>query len=521
MRKANRMAFVGILATAALLVTGCSETGGGEAAGSGAPVAGGDLVIGRAPDAITMNSTSAQFENYSMAVFQQMGQSLFEPSADGQEVVPLLATGFEKSDDDLTYTIPLRDDVTFSDGTGMTAEDVKFSIDQSTATSNSGWGFVNVAIDKVNVIDDYTIEVVLKYPWAPIIADLSMFSNAILPNKYGGKSVDEFYEAPVLTGPFMWDEWQKGQQLKLVKNPNYWEEGKPYLDSVTWTVVPDANTRKLQLQGGQIDINDTPDWSSFDSLEKTDGIKTYAFESTRLDYIAMNTKREPFDDVHARRAIAFAVDREALVDAVLFGNGEKANSLLSPGTPFYDEDAPGPMHDVSKAKEELAKSSQPDGFKTTLLINSGDQNQATIAQIMQAQLKEVGITLEIKQLDATANKEARLSSEFDMAISAWTMDIPDPDQWTTFALDTDGGSHSAFTYYDDPELQALNKKAQREGDTEKRAEMYKELQEKTGNAAFLAYLYYSPYAFAASEKVKGFEVTPLGNYHTGDMYKTK
>ena len=527
MRKTNLVAFVGFLAATALILTGCSGAGGSEPAGSGAPsdsgapVMGGDLVIGRAPDAITMNSTSAQFENFSMAVFQQMGQALFEPSADGQEVVPLLATGFKASDDGLTYTIALRDDVTFSDGAPMTANDVKFSIDQDTATGNSGWGFVNTAIDKVNAVDDHTIEVVLKYPWAPIIADLSMFSNAIVPDNYGGKTVDEFYNAPVLTGPFMWDEWKKGQSLKLVKNPNYWEKGKPYLDSVTWTVVPDANTRKLQLQGGQIDINDTPDWSSYSSLDSTPGIKTYAFPSTRIDYIALNTQREPFADEHVRRAIAFATDRQALVDAVLFGHGEVANSLLSPGTPFYDKDAPGPTYDVEKAKAELAQSSKPNGFKTTLLISSGNANQASIAQIMQAQLKEVGITMEIQQLDATANKEARLASEFDMAISAWTMDIPDPDQWTTFALDPEGGSHSAFTYYDDADVIAINKQAQREGDPAKRAELYKQLQKETGDAAFLVYLFYSPYAYASTDKVKGFNVTPLGNYDSGEIYKTK
>lgn len=525
MRKTNRIAFVGFLAATALVLSGCSAgTATGKSGGpseSAGPVMGGDLVIGRAPDAITMNSTSAQFENYSMAVFQQMGQALFEPSADGQKVVPLLATGFKASDDGLTYTIALRDDVTFSDGKPMTAKDVKFSIDADTATGHSGWGFVNDAIDKVNVVDDHTVGVVLKYPWAPIIGDLSMFSNAIVPENYGGKTVDEFYKAPVLTGPFMWGEWKKGQSLKLVKNPKYWEKGKPYLDSVVWNVVPDANTRKLQLQGGQIDINDTPDWSSYSSLDATAGLKTYAFPSTRIDYIALNTQREPFADVHVRRAIAFATNRKALVDAVLFGHGTVANSLLSPGTPFYDKDAPGPMYDVEKAKAELAQSSQPNGFKTTLLINSGNANHAAIAQIMQAQLKEIGITMEIKQLDSTANKQARLDSKFDMAISAWTMDIPDPDQWTTFALDPEGGSHSAFTYYNDPAVIAINKKAQREGDQAKRAELYKQLQKETGDAAFLVYLFYSPYAYAATDKVQGFNVTPLGNYHTGDMYKTK
>jgi peptide/nickel transport system substrate-binding protein len=192
-----------------------------------------------------------------------------------------------------------------------------------------------------------------------------------------------------------------------------------------------------------------------------------------------------------RRAIAYAIDRESLVDAVLFGNGETADSLLSPGTPYYDGDTGAPELDLDKAKEELAQSSMPDGFSTELLIRSGDPNQTSVAQILQSELAELGITVEITH----------------------------PDQWTSFAVDPEGGSHSAFTYYDDPEVVALNKQAQLETDDAKRADLYTQLQEKTGESAFLAYLYYSPYAYAVSDRIDGFAVTPLGNYHLEDVTK--
>ncbi|WP_111719048.1 ABC transporter substrate-binding protein [Homoserinimonas sp. OAct 916] len=524
MNKTRPLTFVGLLAATALVVTGCSATADPAAstpAGDAGPVLGGDLVIARAGDVITMNSTASQFNNNSIYVFQQLGESLFTVSADGQDLEPLLATGYTVSEDGLTYTVKLREGVNFSDGTPMTAKDVKFSIDQDTATAETGWGYVNAAIKEVKVVDDSTVEFDLKYQWAPIIADLSMFSNAIIPENYGGKTVDEFYESPIGTGPFMWGEWKKGQSLTLVKNPNYWQSGKPYLDSVTWNVVPDANTRKLQLQGGQIDINTTPDWSSFAELGSTPGLKVDAFPSTQHDFVEINQQRAPFEDVHVRRAIAFAIDRAALVDAVLFGNGEPANSLLSPGTPFYDKNATGIQYDVEQAKAELAMSSQPNGFSTTLLIRSGDANRASVAQIMQDQLKEIGITIEIKQLEATAALQADIDSDFDMILSAWTMDIPDPDQWTSFAVDPASGANSSSTFYNSPKAIALNKQAQQEADLDKRAELYKELQAVTGEDAFLTYLYYSPYAYASTDKVQGFHVTPLGNYHVEDIYKTK
>jgi peptide/nickel transport system substrate-binding protein len=519
MRTATRIRVTGIAAVAAMALAACgSGASGGSGDGGGAAKAGGDLTIARAADIISMDKTTT-FDNNSIFVMEQIMEPLFTVTDDGQDVKPWLAKDYSVSGDKLTYTIHLRDDVKFSNGQPLTAADVKFSIDEDTKTGSDGWGFINEAIDKVTAVDDHTVEIKVKHPWAPLLADLALFSNGIIPNNYGGKTAEEFYKAPIGTGPFMWDKWEQGQYVKVVKNPKYWQKGKPSLDSVKWTVVPDANTRKLQLQGGQIDIDDTPDWSSFKSLSSTPGVVAKAFPSTRMDYIVFNEQRKPFDDVHVRRAIANALDRKSMVDAVLYGNGEPANSLLSPGTPFYDKSVQGPTYDMAAAKSELAKSSVPTGFKTTLLIASGDPNQASVAQIMQSSLKELGIDMQIKQLDPTANKQARLKSDFDMATSAWTMDIPDPDEWTSFAVDPNGGSHSAFSYYNNADVIALNKQAQTEIDHDKRAQLYSELQKKVGDDAFLAYLYYSPYAYAISSKVHGFLVTPLGNYHLENVTK--
>lgn len=516
----TRFGVVGALAlTMALALGGCGAAGSDDGADAGgAPAKGGDLTMARSADIIAMDKTTT-FDNNSIRVMEQIMEPLFHASADGTKLEPWLATGYTISDDQLTYTIPLRTDVTFSNGTPMTAKDVKFSIDENTKTGAEGWGFVNAAIDTVTATDDHTVTVKLKYPWAPLIADLSIFSNGVIPDGYGGKTAEEFYTAPVGTGPFVWDGWKKGQSLKLTANEKYWQKGKPYLSSVQWNVVPDANTRKLQVQGGQIDIDDTPDWSSLSSLKASGDVKAETFPSTQIDYVAFNQARAPFDDVHVRRAISYAIDRESLVKAVLFGNGEAANSLLSPGTPYYDKNAGGATFDVAKAKAELAQSSKPDGFTTTLLISSGNPNQASVAQIMQSELKDLGITMEIKQLDPTANKQARLASDFDMTLSAWTMDIPDPDQWTSFAVDPKGGSKSAFTSYDNPEVIAINAQAQKETDSAKRQELYTQLQQKTSEDAFLAYLYYSPYVYASTSKVQGFHVTPLGGYLLQDVSK--
>ena len=521
MTPAHRYRVPGIAMAAMLTLAAC---GGGssssDSSSSSATTTGGDLTIARFADALSMNNTTT-FDNNSIFVFEQIMQPLFTVSKDGTKVEPLLATGYDVSSDKLTYTIHLRSGVKFSDGTPMTAKDVKFSIDADTATGSDGWGYINSAIDNVTATDDNTVTIKLKYAWAPLLADLSLFSNGIVPENYGGKTADDFYQAPVGTGPFKWGEWKKGQSLKLVKNTNYWQKDQPKLDSVTWTVVPDANTRKLQLQGGQIDIDEYPDWSSFGSLKSAPGITATAFPSTRIDYVDFNEQKTPFADVHVRRAIAYAIDRQSLVKTVLYGNGTAADSLLAPGVPYYAKNPDAPKFDMATAKKEMAQSSTPNGFSTTITINSGDPNQASVAQIMQSELKELGIDLQIQQLDPTALKQARNKGDFNMIIGAWTMDIPDPDEWTSFAVDPDGGSHSAYSYYNNPEVVALNKQAQAETDDSKRADLYKQLQEKTADDAWAAYLYYSPYAYASTDKVKGFYVTPLGNYPLEGVSKSK
>lgn len=518
----NRRRFGAVVAvlSGAALVGGCASGATSTSEGGAKPTRGGSLVIARSADATTFNTTTVH-DNFSIFTTEQILEPLFMVSEDGKSVEPWLAKSYSVSADKLVYTVKLRTGVTFSDGTPLTAKDVKFSIDQSTKTAETGWGYINDPIKQVTVVDAHTVKFSLKYKFAPFLSVLSMFSNEIVPDQYGGRTAEKFYQDPVGTGPFLLGEWKKGRHLKLVRNEKYWQQGKPYLDSVQWNVVSDANTRKLQLQGNQIQIDEAPDWSSFDSLKSSPGITAKKFESTQSSNLAFNLTRKPFSDVHVRRAIAHAIDRKALVKAVLFGHGKPANSLLAPGTPYYDKDAPSPSYDLSKAKAELSKSSKPNGFSTSLLVRAGNGEALAVAQIIQSELKPLGIKVKINQLEAQTARQQQQDLKYDMALTGWTMDIPDPDQWTTFAVDPAGGAKSDFTGYNNPQAIALNKQARKESDPAKREQLYAKLQRLTGQDSFLAYLYYSPYGDAISNKVKGFHVTPLGNYHLENVYLAK
>ncbi len=476
---------------------------------------GGDLTIVRAQDSVDMDKTVV-FSNASLWVYQQMYETLVAMTEDGQGVKPWLAESYEMSDDNLSCTLKLRSGVKFHDGTPMTSADVKFSIDESSRTKG-GWEFINSAIKEVSTPDDMTVVVTTKYPWAPLLADLSCPNNGIIPKDYGGKSAKEFYAAPIATGPFMWDVWKKGDYIRLKKNSGYWQAGKPALDTVTWKVVPDDNARSIQLQGGQAQINENPPFSSLEQIKANPKLRVDLFPSTRTDYIMMNQTKAPYDDVHVRRAISFAIDREAMVKNITFGTGTVANSFMMPATPYYDENCEGIQYDMDQARAELAKSSVPDGFTTTYLAMSGDSTDSAIAQILQASMKELGITMKIQNVDASAQHDLTGQLQYEIAHSYWTMDLADPDELVQFALDPSSGGHSFNTGYDNAPLIDLVHQAQREFDPGKRAELYAQIQQIAADEAFLGFLFYTPFPYASTQGVKDFKVLPTGYYHLEDV----
>lgn len=491
---------------------------GGTGAGSAVtPKRGGELRIARIEDSQSFDKTTV-FQNESLWLIQQINESLYTPTPDGKHVRPWLATSYKASNGGKRYTFKLRKGVRFSNGQPMTAADVKFSLDDARAQTK-GWGFLDAAIKNVQVKDSQTVVVNLKYQWAPFLADIALFANGIIPKNFAGQKRAEFYKHPIGTGPFMWDKRVVGQSVTFKRNPYYWQKGKPYLDSVTWTFVTDQNTRELQLRGGQIEVDEFPPFNSIKKLQNTPGVVMRLFPSTRTDYLLMNEQYPPLADRNVRRAISYAIDRAAIVRSVLFGHGKPANSFMPPQVPFYDPRAPGIQYNLAKAKAELAKSDYADGFKVELQVGAGEQVDNAIGQILQQALKKLGITVTFKQVDTSTAFSNIQAQKYQLGFSYWTMDIADPDELVTFAVDPKGGgANSFFTGYENPKIVELTHKAQRNTNPAARRSLYRQIQRIAAEDAFMGFLYYSPFRYAYSSKVHGFFVYPLGNYHLEDVW---
>lgn len=440
-----------------------------------------------------------------------MYDCLYTAAADGHGSVPWLATSYDLSTDQKTWTFHLRPGVKFSDGRPVVAADWKYSIERAIKGPT---GYIDAAIDAVDAPDAATVTIHTKLPWAPLLADISLFNNAVLPKDLNGMSSAEFFNNPVGTGAFMFDHWSKGAEIKLVKNPHYWQAGLPLLDSVTFTTVPDDNTRVIQLKGGQADIIQAPPSSTIASLQQTPGLKVDMFPSTQICLVGMNELRPHFADVHVRRAIAYAIDRKSIIQGVLFGHGDPANSMFSPGWAFYNPDNPGPSYDVAKAKQELAMSGFSKGFDTEMMVVAGDTANSSMAQIIQDNLKVLGINMKIKSTDPSTFYALQGKFDYDMYPRLTYSDIGDPDEVVPWALDyIHGGVHALYTSYKSPKMIALIGQSQRTIGDAARQDIYWKIQELVAQDVSLATIYYSPFNYGRKDSVNAFSVYPTGGYH--------
>lgn len=442
---------------------------------------------------------------------QNIYERLVQPSADGTKIIPQLAKSWDISSDGLTYTFHLRD-AKFQDGSPVTAADVKYSILRA-KNYKGGWGFLLGALDTITTPDTKTVVFHLKHAWAPMLADLAMYAYAVIPQHLvESEGIKAFLQHPVGSGPFEFVSWDKGTSVLFKRNPDWWGPA-PHFEYLKYLIVPNDNSRVLLLKNKQADVIENPPGNLLNEIDKTPGIKTALFPSTRMDFFILNENYPPLADKKIRQAINYAIDRKALVKLALSGHGTPANSFFPKGMLYWDPNLPGYSYDLQKAKQLMAESSYPKGFSVDLVEVSNDTVGNGTAVIVKEELAKIGIKVNIQDYElATAySKEDQKSSQ--MGQRYWTNDIIDPDEITTFAADPNGGAHSFFTYYSNPTVTKLVTQARTELDPAKRRQMYYDIQRITNEDAEMVPLYYSPYRYATGDWVEGFHVTPLGNYN--------
>ena len=307
--------------------------------------------------------------------------------------------------------------------------------------------------------------------------------------------------------------------MVLKRNLHFWDKKRPYLDEVDLLVLPDDNTRMLKVQSGEIDVGEDVPFNQIDKLKSTSGLKMLVQPYDRIDWIQFNEKKAKFQSVKVRQAINFAVDRQAIIKTVLFGYGQVPTTFL-PKMAYADTKNAPYAYNVAKAKQLMAQSPYSKGFSTTVTVVSGDTIGAAVAAIVKAELKQIGIDLQIRQLEGATQYSDLALGKYEMAEGYMTSDIVDPSELIAYAGAGDQGSYCVWTWYNNKEVNKLAAQGLRELNAAKRAVVYTKMQRQIFHDAPYLWLYWSPARTAVRSNVNGYSKLPTGNYWLENVWKS-
>lgn len=493
---------------------------------------GGKFVFGAARDVIFFDPVYQQQTEdiwFSLNVYD----TLLQPTPDGKSLQPGLASGYKVSDDGLTMTVTLRPDIKFSDGSPIQASDVKFTLDRGHSKEEGGnYYFLLSAVKSVEAAAPDTVVIHFSHPDPVFPQVLASFYTAIMPEKQmmampGATLRDKaraFADHPVASGPFVLSNWVRGSKFSLIRNPHYWKMGEdnqplPYLDQVDVLIVPDDATRILMLKSGQIDGTEFVPFSRAAELKTTPNIRMVLFPAEKIAYLGMNIRPtlkdgtpNPLSDKRVRQALNYGVEKKAIAQIVTYGMGAPQVTLPPASTPMAltAKNEPYP-YDPAKAKALLEQAGYKNGFDLTINAVAGNADDAAELAAIQQMWAQLGVRLKVQLLDSTTNVAKYRASDFQMRSAIWTNDYNDPSQIVSYMayFPAYEANRSGFN---DPELNGLFEKSQTETDQQKRAEMFRRIQEIYIDAAPMVFLLDEPYPVALNARVQGFVQLPLGNY---------
>jgi len=372
-----------------------------------------DLTLGMSVEPSGLDPTAAAPVAIGQVVWQNLFEGLVSITKDGK-IQPQLAESWDISDDGLTYTFNMRDNVTFQNGNKFNAETAKYSIDRILkADSINPQKTLYQAIETTTTLDSDTLVLTLSTPSSDLLYWLG-FPAAVMvePSSEASNATN-----PIGTGPFKLLNWKKGNQLTLVKNNNYWSE-QPKLDKVTFRFISDPQAQAAALNSGGIDA--MPQFQAPELVNQFKQNSAFAtvIGTTSMEVVAgMNNAKKPFNDVRVRQAMMMAIDRQAIINATNEGFGTPIGSHFSPSNASY-EDLTGVLpYDPTKAKQLLSEAGYPNGFTFTMKMPTLTYAERA-AEIMQAYYAMIGVTmvLESSEFPAKWVQDVFKDTNYDMTI---------------------------------------------------------------------------------------------------------
>jgi peptide/nickel transport system substrate-binding protein len=519
--------------------SGSSGTGGtSPSSSSDQPKQGGTLTLSYLTEpssldpAVAWNVIDWQIEH---DIYQGFLRYAPKPGEAGTQLIPALATEVPStanggiSADGKTYTFHLRTGVMFQPPVSreVTAADFKYSFERMMSSPRAPatsfyMGVVGAdqfmahkatSISGFKVVDDHTIQITLKSPDLSFLNAIAMDFCDVVPKEWVDQWGKQFNRHPLGTGPFVFQKWTPGREIALTRNPDYWEPGKPYLDSIDYQLSFNPSTALLKLQRGEIDVlGDGVPTADLVRVQNDPKWKKQIFTQplVAISYLFMNVQMKPFDNIKVRQALSWAIDRDKLVKL----QGGQAMSLWQ----FYPKGMPGYQdgkvyygYDPAKAKQLLAEAGYPNGFKTMLYTDNVDPNPKLWTSV-QADLAAVGVQAGLKTMsNATYYTEQSTPKTLTAGSFGWWMDFPDPSDWIgplfSKSSAVEGGMNSSFWW--SPQLETMFTQAQKMTDAQARIDKYTAMQEYIATQAPYVPCYQPIQTTMCTDSTGGFYLHPV------------
>jgi len=480
--------------------------------GAMTPNYGGVLKIGITQEILNLDPHVATAFS-SFRVIENIYEGLLRYDQD-MKLQPCLAESWTVSPDGTEYLFRLRPGVKFHDGSGLTAEDVKYSLERILSPKTKSPQASRLAVIKeITVVNPLEVKITLKEPYAPFLAVLAMPGVAIVPHDFETRVKDPKTETDG-TGPFKLAEFGS-DYVKLVKNPDYWGQDAqgnqlPYLDGILFKVVPAVTTLRAAIQTSEIDLifGFGVDVTTIGTLKNVAGLRILSVPELAYSLLGIQDSRPPFNDVRVRQAISLAIDRQQIVDVVYSGYAQVAGPVppsLTDWNPLPPSQLPNYTRNVQEAKELLSKAGYPKGISFKIMPIPTVPDALKIAQVIQEQLKEANIRTEIESVDFATFLHRWRNSDFDTFVSLNGGSV-DPDIHLYRHLFSNGTTN--VFKYNDPVTDYLLKAGRIATDHATRLDIYTALQRRISEQVPFIFLTYSKLFAVERNTVHGFVLMP-------------
>ncbi|MFP4566114.1 MAG: ABC transporter substrate-binding protein [Spirochaetaceae bacterium] len=485
-----RCALFGVFVSAALSPV---FPAGGAESGADAQVV--EVAVAGEPDTLDPHATSGTL---TFQVLRNVYDTLVVPNRDGR-IEPGLATSWETGEDELTWTFTLRQGVEFHDGSELTSADVKATFERILADdSGSPWKAEFSSISRITTPDASTVVFELDRPHAPLLASLASGWGAILPAELIEAGHD-FGNEPVGTGPFRVGDWVRDNRIELERHDAYWMEGVPRVDRVDFNIVTEPSVQVQGLISGDLHIIDTVLPGDVETIRETPGTELYRQLTALVLVMAMNTDREPLDQLAVRQAVNHAIDKEAVLD-VAYTGGEVVGTFMDSQSPYYVEFSDMYPYDPDRARELLEEANIGDEVTLDLVVPQNYEFHVRAAEMYNAMLAEVGLDTDLRLVDwSTWISDVYRNRRYDLTVVGHTGKL-DPHGRLT--------EEFGYTNWENARAEELIEQARRESDFDTRRRLYGEVLEIMAREVPFMYLG-SPYLYVGlREEVEGFEMDP-------------